>query len=135
MLTSNPKGESPQTASALEVMEAVKVMQQSLQKTDFRLQQVEEASKILGEKQKKMDTKIDSILKFLQNWNMGSEFSSVEKSQRIQITSPTQLGYPKLIVDELASQKQQEFEGKVALHHAPSTTTQISIAISTSDIL
>jgi hypothetical protein len=100
MLTSNPKGESPQTASALEVMEAVKVMQQSLQKTDFRLQQVEEASKILGEKQKKMDTKIDSILKFLQNWNMGSEFSSVEKSQRIQITSPTQLGYPKLTVDE-----------------------------------
>jgi hypothetical protein len=53
MLTSNPKGESPQTASALEVMEAVKVMQQSLQKTDFRLQQVEEASKILGENRRR----------------------------------------------------------------------------------
>jgi hypothetical protein len=57
-------------------MKAVRALQLNLQKTDARLQHVEEAGKVFGDSQHKMDEKVDSIYKILTQWN-NSEMGTV----------------------------------------------------------
>jgi hypothetical protein len=87
-------------------MEANQVMQRNLHKSEARLQHVEEASKFFGETQKKMDDKIDGLVKMMQQWNALSDMSSTERTPQPFTTSqspqPHQTTQTMLTPDELA---------------------------------
>jgi hypothetical protein len=74
------KGDVAGGSSTSKTLDAIDTLQQSQQITKVRLQQVEEASKIFVETQRKLDEKVGSILKLLLQWNSSSEAGSAQKT-------------------------------------------------------
>jgi hypothetical protein len=86
-------------------MEAVCVLQQNMQHSDVRLQQVEESTKVIADTQLKMD----GIYKLLQQWGSSSEMGSVERPQQPGTMSPPPPpSHPMLTTYEFSFMKKQD---------------------------
>jgi hypothetical protein len=58
-------GDAVAPLSAVEVTEAIQLLQISVQSTDTRLKRVEEAGKVFGDTQRLMDENLDGIYKMM----------------------------------------------------------------------
>jgi SMC interacting uncharacterized protein involved in chromosome segregation len=92
MVSMGSKSEATSTSVALEALEAVRSLQQLLQKIDARLQHVEKVTKHVVETHKQIDDKLDGLYKLLQQWNSPSEHGSQEN---LRDPSPTLLHHTK----------------------------------------
>jgi hypothetical protein len=90
---------------------------------------VEEARKIFGETQQKMDEKMDAIYKLMSQWNNNSEMSTPDKPPHRfpsppTNTNPSQPTNPHMLTAyELAFLKKQEVVEKISLQHEPYLNT------------
>jgi predicted DNA-binding protein YlxM (UPF0122 family) len=66
MATHGSKGDLVATGLVADALEVVQALQQNLQHSDARLQQVEEALKLFDHAQKKINKKVDGIYRLLQ---------------------------------------------------------------------
>lgn len=92
-----------------------------MEHTDARLHKVEEAGKIFGETQRKMDEKLDLIHKLLTQGSFTTEFGSAQNSPPNPQPSPTPPPehLATMTADEMAFLKKQEATGKISLHTQP----------------
>jgi hypothetical protein len=112
----NPAIDPWPTPPVTDFAEVIRNLQQSAQRTDLRLCQVEEAGKFFGETQRLMDEKLDNICRMLVQANLSSEPSSVRKSPPLT-TSPND---PQtLSVKKMAFLRKQEAAGKFSLFQEP----------------
>jgi hypothetical protein len=68
MALPSTKADHNRTTTLAETVEIVRALQQGLQLTDNKLKHVEEAGKVFGEVQSKLDAKVDAIHKLLVQW-------------------------------------------------------------------
>jgi predicted DNA-binding protein YlxM (UPF0122 family) len=69
-------------------MDIIRTLQANFQRTESRLKKVEEARKIFGETQQKMDEKMDAIYKLMSQWNNNSGGRTTEKPPHRFRSSP-----------------------------------------------
>jgi uncharacterized protein YukE len=69
MALPSSKGDLGKNNSLADTIELVHSLQQSIQSSDARLKQVEEAGKVFSEVQDKMDVKMDAIQRLLMQLN------------------------------------------------------------------
>jgi hypothetical protein len=95
--------------SAVEVTEAIQLLQLNAQSTDVKLKRIEEVGKGFGESQKVLEDKLDGIYMMMAQWNSSSEMGSGQRPQRHTI-SPTPPLTPRTMLnaDDLAVLKKQE---------------------------